>query len=402
MTPPAYQSKILFISTYPPVKCGIASFTQDLVNAITREVTASHAIALCALDKKERATVYPPEVSLIMNSHDLDSCIETATIINQDASIRLVCIEHEFGLYGGEYGEYLLGFLALLEKPFVIRFHTVLPAPDPKRLKLVQTIGLLADKLIVMTQNSARLLKEDYRLDENKMIIIPHGTHHNSTVDTKVLKAKYKLNHKLVLTTFGLLSPNKGIEKGILAMKKIARLFPGSMYIVLGHTHPNLLLQEGEKYRNYLQQLINENHLEENVRLVNEYMPTEKLMEYLALTDIYLFTSKDPNQAMSGTFLYAMSAGCAVISNSFVLAKEMLDEKTGIIIEGGNENDLAEKAIGLLQNRPLRKQMGYNAFLRTRDTPWPKVALKHAGLFREILGTPDSAPSFATQFIRNR
>src|SRR5687768_2800139 len=128
MTPPAYQSKILFISTYPPVKCGIASFTQDLVNAITREVTASHAIALCALDKKERATVYPPEVSLIMNSHDLDSCIETATIINQDASIRLVCIEHEFGLYGGEYGEYLLGFLALLEKPFVIRFHTVLPA----------------------------------------------------------------------------------------------------------------------------------------------------------------------------------------------------------------------------------------------------------------------------------
>lgn len=402
MTPSVYHSKILFISTYPPVKCGIASFTEDLVNAITGEVNIHHAVTICALDKKEHATIYPPEVSLVMNSYDLDSCIETAAIINRDPGIKMVCIEHEFGLYGGEYGEYLLGFLALLEKPFIIRFHTVLPAPDVKRLKIVKTIGLLADRVIVMTQNSARLLEQDYQMDAGKMIIIPHGTHANSTIDAQTLKVKYNLDNRLVLTTFGLLSPNKGIEKGILAMANIANHFPQAMYIVLGNTHPNLLKQDGEKYRDYLQQLIQENNLQDNVRLVNEYVPTEKLMEYLALTDIYLFTSKDPNQAISGTFLYAMSAGCAVISNSFVLAKEMLDEKTGIIIEGSREDALAENAIRLLQDRQLRKQMGHNAFVRTRDTPWPKVAQRHADLFREILGNPVSAPSFATQFIRNR
>jgi glycosyltransferase involved in cell wall biosynthesis len=151
----------------------------------------------------------------------------------------------------------------------------------------------------------------------------------------------------------------------------------------LGQTHPNLLEQEGEKYRDYLQQLIADNNLKDSVRLVNEYVPTQKLMEYLALTDIYLFTSKDPDQAVSGTFLYAMSAGCPIISNPFVL--EMLDERTGIIIETGKESELAAQAILLLQNDKMRKEMGHNAFLRTRDTTWKKVVKQHIALFDEIL-----------------
>ncbi len=393
------QSKILFISTFPPAKCGIASFTQDLTNAISPEIKENFAIDICALDKKGMAGLYESSVSMVMDGHQLDSCIETAGIINKDPAIGLVCIEHEFGLYGGEFGEYLLGFLALLEKPFIIRFHTVLPAPGPKRLKIVHTIGLLADKIIVMTNHSARLLAEDYKVSSEKIIIIPHGTHTNSNVDPNELKLKYNLENKLVLATFGLLSPNKGIETGIIAMKQISIRFPQAIYIVLGQTHPNLLQQEGEKYRNYLQQIIDDNDLQENVRLVNEYVPTKKLMEYLALTDIYLFTSKDPNQAVSGTFLYAMSAGCPIISNSFVMAKEMLDDKTGIIIETGNENELAENAILLLQNDELRKQMGHNAFLKTRNTTWKKVAGKHTGLFCEIMGRPLFTTELSTHFI---
>ncbi len=209
-----------------------------------------------------------------------------------------------------------------------------------------------------MTSNSARLLKEDYNLDAEKIMIIPHGTHLNSPVKEEILKIKYALKNKLVLTTFGLLSPNKGIEKGILAMKEISAAYPQAIYIVLGLTHPNLLQEEGEKYRNYLQQLIDENNLQKNVRLVNEYVPTKKLMEYLALTDIYLFTSKDPNQAVSGTFLYAMSAGCAIISNSFVLAKEMLDDKTGIIIENGKEHELAQKCNLSVTKQACKKTNG--------------------------------------------
>lgn len=399
MTSIDHQSKILFISTFSPVKCGIASFTQDLVNAIYPEVKDDFLINVCALNNNGVTRLYKFPVSLVMDGHNLNSCIETAALINQDAAIELVCIEHEFGLYGGELGEYLLGFLSMLEKPFIIRFHTVLPAPELKRLKLVQTIGLLADKIIVMTKNSARLLKEDYQVNTDKIIIIPHGTHANSKVGAVELKAKYDLKSKLVLTTFGLLSPNKGIEKGILAMKEISEKFPQAMYIVLGLTHPNLLQQEGEKYRTYLQQLIDDNNLQNNVRLVNEYVPTKKLMEYLALTDIYLFTSKDPNQAVSGTFLYAMSAGCAIISNSFVLGKEMLDEQTGIILEGAGEHELAEKAVYLLENKSIRKQMGSNAYLKARDTTWDKVAGNHVALFNKILARPVIKAGLVTGFM---
>jgi glycosyltransferase involved in cell wall biosynthesis len=356
------------------------------VTAISQEMKKSFLVSVCALDKKRNTGLYESPVTMIMDAHNLDSCIEAAGVINKDTSIELVCIEHEFGLYGGELGEYLLGFLALLEKPFIIRFHTVLPAPAVKRLKIVQTIGLLADRIVVMTKNSARLLEEDYQIDPKKVLIIPHGTHTKSKVNVFDLKVKYDLKNKLVLTTFGLLSPNKGIEKGILAMKEISVSFPRAMYIIVGHTHPNLLEQEGEKYRTYLQQLIDDNKLQKNVRLVNEYVPVQKLMEYLALTDIYLFTSKDPNQAVSGTFLYAMSAGCPIISNSFVLAKEMLDENAGIVLKGTDEHELAEQAIALLMQPKTRKQMGHNAWLKTKETGWNKIARLHIDLFCEILG----------------
>ena len=399
MTTSHQQSTILFVSTFPPVKCGIASFTQDLIHSIIPELKNNILINVCALDKREIPLVYPFPVSMVMNGHQLNSCIEIAHKINHDPTIELVCIEHEFGLYGGDLGSFLLGFLAMLEKPFVIRFHTVLPAPDAQRLKLVQAIGLLAEKVIVMTSNSARLLKEDYQLDTGKIIIIPHGTHANSRISPNDLKVKYDLKNNQVLTTFGLLSPNKGIEKGILAMKEIRIKFPQAIYIVLGLTHPNLLQEEGEKYRNYLQQLIDDNDLQNNVRLVNEYVPTKKLMEYLALTDIYLFTSKDPDQAVSGTFLYAMSAGCAIISNSFVLAKEMLDEKTGIIIEPGQEHALAENAVFLFQNKEIRIQMGHYASLKTKDSLWKKVAGKHLELFDEILQKPVFKTELLDQLI---
>ena len=394
------QPKILFIGTFPPKKCGIASFTKDLVNAINMEIEGNAVISVCALDKKKNAALYQYPVAMVMDGHEIDSCIEIAAKINKDPSVGLICIEHEFGLYGGELGEFLLGFLSLIEKPFIIRFHTMLSAPDPKRLKTVRTMGLMADKVIAMTHYSAKLLEEDYQLPAEKIMIIPHGTHNNSIIEPNELKRKYNLENKLVLTSFGLLSPNKGIEKGIMSMKEISASVPDALYIVLGQTHPNLLDNEGEKYRNYLQELIEENDLQENVRLINEYIPTKKLMEYLTLTDIYLFTSKDPNQAVSGTFLYAMSAGCPVISNSFVLAKEMLDEKTGIILETDKTDELAKKAILLLQNDKLRKQMGHNAFLKTRYLTWKKVAGKHIRLFGRTLERKIFKTQSSDQFIR--
>lgn len=381
-------AKVLFVSTFPPVKCGIASFTQDLINAINFILKNDQLIKVCALENNKTKTSYNFQVCDTMDGHNLQSCIETAEFINQDKELELVVIEHEFGLYGGESGNNVLEFLEKIEVPFIARFHTVLPSPDEVRLHHIQTIAKLAGKLIVMTRNSACILVEDYGIDKDSIIIIPHGTHNLATATPIELKHRYNLDNKLVLTTFGLLSPNKGIEKGILAMKEVRSIFPNAIYIVLGLTHPNLVKQEGEKYREFLQSIIEENHLQANVRLINEYVPTKKLMEYLALTDIYLFTSKDPLQAVSGTFLYAMSAGCPIISNSFVLAKEMLDDQTGIIIEPGNEHELAQNAIELLQNRERRKRMGHNAFLRTRSTTWDKVGNDHIRLFEQLMKGP--------------
>ena len=401
MSTTVVKTKILFISTYPPKKCGIASFSNDLINAINREIPGETTISVCALEKKLNRELYEDKVALFMDSYNLDSCLETAHAINNDPLIKLLCIEHEFGLYGGESGDYLLGFLALIEKPFIIRFHTVIPPPTAKMLRVVQSIALLADKLIVMTENSARILKEDYNLGDDKLMIIPHGTHAYSTINVNQLKSKYNLNKRKVLTTFGLLSPNKGIEKGILAMKEISKALPDSIYLVIGQTHPNLIEKEGETYRDYLKQLIVDNGLQENVRLINEYVPTDNLMEYLALTDVYLFTSKDPHQAVSGTFLYAMSSGCPIISNSFVLAKEMLDESSGVILKTNSSNELAENAIRILQNHGLQQEMSANARAKTRNTTWEKVGKKHVQLFSNILGMnlspADASPQYDTQ-----
>ncbi len=252
-----------------------------------------------------------------------------------------------------------------------------------------------------MTENSASILKEDYKLDADKLRIIPHGTHAFSTINVNQLKSKYHLENRKVLTTFGLLSPNKGIEKGILAMKEISKTLPDSIYLVIGQTHPNLIEKEGESYRDYLKQLIADNGLQENVQLINEYVPTHNLMEYLALTDVYLFTSKDPHQAVSGTFLYAMGSGCPIISNSFVLAKEMLDDSSGVILKTNSPDELAENAINILQNHGLQQEMSANARAKTRNTTWEKVGKKHVQLFSSILGmnlSPmDASPQYDIQ-----
>lgn len=379
------KPEILFVSTYSPKKCGIASFAGDLTKELTHLLKHEFKINICALDKRSNTDNYAAPVTMVMDGFRLNSCIAGAEAINQHPAIKLVCIEHEFGLFGGSMGEYILAFLSLLTKPFIIRFHTVLPDPELERLKLVKSICLLADKVIVMTQHSYRLLTDEYGISDEKLVIIPHGTHFIPPCNRPELKAKFNLEHKKILTTFGLLSPNKGIELGIKAMVKIAAAFPEAIYVILGNTHPNLIEKEGESYREKLQTLIEENNLTENVRLVNEYIPTDQLLAYLSLTDIYLFTSKDPNQAVSGTFMYAMSAGCAIISNAFVLANEMLDEETGVIIDSGDEDALADNAIYLFKNDAVRQAIGKKAFLRTRNTLWGTVARKHAMLFYELM-----------------
>lgn len=380
------NKSMLFVTSFPPRQCGIATFAEDLVNALQKSFSSELNIEICALS--EYGKPGNPLTSLVtstLNPFDIDSCIAWAHEVNANEQIDLVCFEHEFGLYGGEYGYNLLAMLSLLNKPFIIRFHTVLPYPDPKCQKVVSLISTLASKVMVMTKTSADILEEVYKVSANKIVHIPHGTHARVIDDKQLLKTQYGLNGRLVLSTFGLISENKGLETGIRAMVDIARQFPNALYLILGKTHPTILEREGEAYRDRLEALVAELGLQQHVRFVNNYLSLEALLDYLSVTDLYLFTSIDPHQAVSGTFVYAMSAGCPIIATGFTQAKEMLDDSCGRVIGFKDHKQLADNAVAVLGNPLLREEMSRNAIEKTRSSLWDNVAISHMALISDIL-----------------
>ncbi|HVI48337.1 MAG TPA: glycosyltransferase [Chitinophaga sp.] len=378
---------LLFVASYPPRECGIATFAQDLVNALLKSFEGRLKIKVCALQEAGK----PPQqkqhpITYTVDPFDIDSCIAFAHRVNESLEIDLLCFEHEFGLYGGEYGHNLLAMLSLLDKPFIVRFHTVLPFPDEKCRKVVSLISTLAAKVTVMTHASANLLQEVYHVPAEKIVHIPHGTHAHIVEDKTALKRQLDLEGKIVLSTFGLISENKGLETGIRAMKEIVKHYPDVIYLVLGKTHPVIFAREGEKYRESLESLVKESSLEDNVRFVNSYLTLDTLLDYLSVTDIYLFTSRDPHQAVSGTFVYAMSAGCAIISTAFVQAREMLEASNcGCLIDFNDAAQLAVTAIDLLGDPERRTAMSLCAIEKTRSSIWDNVALAHMSMFSEVL-----------------
>ena len=377
---------VLFLTTYPPRECGIATFTQDMVQALTQQFGASYDFKICALEEgfgHQRS--YPDEVVATLNTHALKDCADLAERVNNDPSVRVVCVQHEFGLFGGEWGDHVLAFLYSLTKPVVINLHTVLPDPSPELRRLMRNIARSAQQLVVMTHRSATILEEEYDIVAEQIMVIPHGTHLTPWQDPRLLKEKYGLADKKVLATFGLLSENKGIENALTALRTIKEAVPEVMYLVLGKTHPVVVKHEGEQYRDKLRALVKQLGLEDNVRFVNKYLDLDELLEYLSLTDTYLFVSKDPNQAVSGTFTYAMSCGCPIISTPMPHAQEMLRNDTGILLKDFNQPDqIAEAAVQILSNEGLRQQMSDNAYYHTRSAIWQNVAVQYAQLFQRV------------------
>ena len=377
---------VLFLTSYPPRECGIATFTQDMAQALTRQFGASYDFKICALEESfSHHRTYPDEVVATLNTRSLKDCADLAEQINNDPSVRVVCVQHEFGLFGGERGSHVLAFLYALAKPVVINLHTVLPKPDLELKRLMRNIARTAQKLVVMTHRSAEILQNEYGIDPAMLTVIPHGTHLTPWQDPARLKEKYGLVGKKVLATFGLLSANKGIENALEALSQIKEAVPEVMYLVLGKTHPVVVKQEGEQYREKLLAQVQRLGLENHVRFVNKYLNLDELLEYLSLTDTYLFVSKDPNQAVSGTFTYAMSCACPIISTPMPHAQEMLKEDMGILLEDFNHpGQIAKAAIKVLSDDRLRQHMSHNAYYHTRDAIWQNVAVKYAQLFQQV------------------
>jgi len=377
--------EVLFITSFPPRECGIATYSQDLITALNNKFGTSFNIKVCAMEAGKTVYKYANEVTSVLDTSDPLAFKEAALNINMNSRVKIVLIQHEFGFFSAQENAFL-DFLHSITKPVIVVFHTVLPNPNDKLKSNVQNIANASGAIIVMTNHAAQLLETDYLIPKSKITVIAHGTHLVPHLDKISLKEKYGLSGKRVLTTFGLLSSGKSIETTLKALPAIIKEIPDVVFLVIGKTHPEVVRNESEKYRDMLQKMVVELSITQHVRFVNNYLALPELLEYLQLTDIYLFTTNDPNQAVSGTFAYAMSCGCPIISTPIPHAKEMLTKDTGIIIDFQDSKQLAEGVILLLNDEPLRKNISTNALQKIVFTAWENSAVSHVKLFSKQLG----------------
>ncbi|MDR1938469.1 MAG: glycosyltransferase, partial [Tannerellaceae bacterium] len=378
------MKEILCITTYPPRECGIATFSDDLIRAIEAKFGSSFVIKVCALASRSEQHVYGNQVKYVLDTSEADDFQHTAQKINEDAEIELVLIQHEFGLFA-EHDKEFLAFTRLIKIPVVIVFHTVLPHPLRMQKEYLGQLAEACSAVIVMTQTSAEILQKEYDIDRKKINIIPHGTHLVSHKDRKILKEKYKVTGRRILSTFGLLSPGKSIETTLEALPAIVKENPAVLFLIIGKTHPAILKTVGESYREMLKAKVLALGLTDYVRFVNLYLDLPVLLEYLQLTDVYLFTSADPNQAVSGTFVYALSCGCPIIATPIPHALELLKDKSGQIFDFKDSSQLATAANKLLGSEKLRSRMRIAGLQKTAATAWENTAIAYAHLFNREL-----------------
>jgi len=377
--------EVLFITSYPPRECGIATYSQDLIKALNTKFGTSFAIRVCALESGYTNNHYPDEVKFRIDTTLSQEYPKLANYINQNNLIKLVVIQHEFGFFEVQK-EAFKQFLFQLIKPVILVFHTVIPSPDLFLKSDVRSIVAACRSIVVMTNNSSKLLIYDYDVPKEKITVIAHGTHLVSHLKKEFLKEKYGLTGKKILSTFGLLSSGKSIETTLEALPAIVKANPEVVFLIIGKTHPNVVKNEGERYREKLEMMVSTLDLKDHVKFINSYLALPALLEYLQLTDIYLFTSNDPNQAVSGTFAYAMSCACPIISTPIPHAREVLSEDTGIIVDFNNPSQLAESVIRLLGDEQLRSRISINALQKIVATSWENSAIAHAMLFKEKAG----------------
>jgi glycosyltransferase involved in cell wall biosynthesis len=379
--------KIIYLSTFPPRECGIATFTTDLIAAMDDllEPAIESRVAAVNIDDISRSH-YSKKVIFQINQYSEQEYIDTAKAINGMDKVKLVNIQHEFGIFAGKYGSYIISFLEALKKPSVVTFHSILPSPDAELKRVVCLITEKTNGLVVMTSLSKEILVREYGIAEEKISMIPHGIHSMPYVSSAKPKAALGVSKKVSLLTFGFLSRGKGIEYVIEALPKVVSVYPDILYIILGVTHPNVLKEEGESYRKFLIQKVRDLGLSSHVNFYNEYASVDKLLHFLRATDIYISTSLDPNQAVSGTLSYALGSGRPVVSTPFAQARELIISETGQLVNFKDPDSYAEAIIKLLKDPSLREQLGKNAYFRTRNMTWENVAVEYSKLFSKYSG----------------
>ncbi|MEO7910315.1 MAG: glycosyltransferase family 4 protein, partial [Roseiflexaceae bacterium] len=370
---------IAVLGNYLPRRCGIATYTTDLCEAIALSYPTTNVMALAMNDTAEGYD-YPDRVRFELAQQDLSAYRRAADFINL-ANTDLVSVQHEYGIFGGSSGSHLLTLLRELHVPIVTTLHTILREPDRQQRAVLVELAQLSDRLVVMSERGASFLRDVYDVAAEKIDVIPHGIPDVPFLDSSFHKDQLDAEGKMVLLTFGLLSQNKGIEHVIAAMPAILERYPNVVYIVLGATHPHVREHEGERYREMLQRLAHEIGVAEHVVFYDQFVELEELMRFIGAADIYITPYLNPDQIVSGTLAYAVGAGKAVISTPYWYAEEMLADGRGMLVPFADSAAIAERVVDLLGNEAARHAMRKQAYLLGREMIWPQVAQRYVESF---------------------
>ena len=394
--------KIAFVGDHLPRKCGIATFTSDLLGAVAAVYPQSQCLCVSVNDIKG-GYEYPDVVRFEIEEQDLSSYLRAADFLNI-SNVDIVCLQHEFGIFGGSAGGHILAFLRELRMPVVTTLHTVLRAPKPDQRRVMQELISLSTRVVVMADRGRQMLEEIYHAPPAKIDLIPHGIPDVGFVDPTYFKDQFGVEGRVVLLTFGLLSPNKGIEYVLNALPRILAEFPEVVYIVLGATHPNELRDHGEAYRLSLEILARKNKLEKNVIFYNQFVDLENLKEFIGAADLYITPYLNEAQITSGTLAYAFGAGKAVVSTPYWHAAELLADDRGVLVPFGDAQAIASEVIGLLRDDTRRHAIRKSAYRMGREMIWSNVAQLYMRSFElaRIEGAAPSRKSLATKTLDQR
>ncbi len=394
--------RIAFIGNYLPRQCGIATFTTDLCEAIAGAYEGTSCIALPVNDL-ESGYDYPSRVRFELSEKDVDSYRRAADFLTIN-DVDLVCLQHEYGIFGGRAGSHILALLRELRMPIVTTLHTILRDPDPDQRRVLEDVVALSDRVVVMSARGAEFLEHVYGVAPEKIDQIPHGIPDVPFVDPSFHKDLFGVEGKTVLLSFGLLSSNKGIESVIEALPAILAQHPTVVYMIVGATHPHVLQQEGETYRLSLEWLAQDKGVEGHVIFYNRFVSLEELNEFIGAADIYITPYRNPAQITSGTLAYTLGAGKAVISTPYWYAEEMLAQERGVVVPFQDPRALAENVIALLDNESARHAMRKRAYLFGREMIWPQVAQRYMSTFERARAERRHLPTvdFAVKPLNKR
>jgi len=375
----ALPGRVAVIGNHLPRQCGIATFTTDLCDAFAAEYGAAEVMVVAVNDPQSRYS-YPARVRFELTEGDLSSYQAAADFLNS-SNVDLVCLQHEYGIFGGKAGSHVLRLLQHLKMPVVTTLHTVLREPDVDQLVVLQEIAAQSDRLIVMSEHSSKFLQDIFRVPLEKIDLIPHGIPDLSFAEPASYKGPFAIQGKTVLLTFGLLSSNKGFESVIRALPRILSRHPNVVYLIAGATHPHVRRREGDRYRLQLQAFAKELGVEENVAFHNRFVSPQEMVALVGSADIYVTPYRYETQAVSGTLAYALGAGKAIISTPYWHAAELLDDGRGVLVPFEDPAAIADAAIQLLDDDAARQAMRKRAYLYARHMVWDQVARSYLRVF---------------------